>query len=232
MFIFENLKKETIRVFLINGEIVKIDGLYGEGETEIARLFLWGEGYVIKRPIPKEYENFTPTKKYNPNGFLKILIESIKRESKLKDLEIATNQIIFHGLLNFLRSNEPFLNYTKDEWIGFSKIIESLSKSLKNSIILISDRYLLFFSNNIDFIFSKNGYVDFNNVDEENIFEPFDYNVFVFSPDEYKKLLIPFEKEPSYKGPSENLKLEDYTIGFFFKDYQIVYYGDRSKIFN
>ena len=171
LFIFENLKNETIRVFLINGEIVKIDSLYGEGETEIARLFLWGEGYVIKKPIPKEYGNFIPTKKYNP--------------------------------------------------IGFSRILQSLSKSLKNSIISISDKYLLFFSNNIDFIFSKDGYVDFNKVDEENIFEPFDYKVFVFSPEEYRKLLIPFEKEPSYKGSFENLKLEEYTIGFLFKNDEV-----------
>ena len=217
LFIFENLKNETIRVFLINGEIVKIDSLYGEGETEIARLFLWGEGYVIKRPIPKEYENFIPTKKYNPDGFLKILIESIRKELKLKELETSVNEIIFKGLINFLSEVEPFLIYSKDEWIGFSGIIKNLSKSIKNSIILISNKYLLFFSNDIDFIFSKDGYVDFNKVDEENIFEPFDYKVFVFSPEEYRKLLIPFEKEPSYKGLFENLKLEDYTIGFIFK---------------
>ena len=221
LFIFENLKNETIRVFLINGEIVKIDSLYGEGETEIARLFLWGEGYVIKRPIPKEYGNFIPTKKYNPNGFLKILIETIRKETKFKEFEISTNQIIFYGFLNFLNNDEPFLVYNKDEWIGFSRILQSLSKSLKNSIISISDKYLLFFSNNIDFIFSKDGYVDFNKVDEENIFEPFDYKVFVFSPEEYRKLLIPFEKEPSYKGSFENLKLEEYTIGFLFKNDEV-----------
>jgi len=221
LFIFVNLNNETIRVFLINGEIVKIDGLYGEGETEIARLFLWGEGYVIKRPIPKEYRNFIPTKKYNPKGFLKILIETIRKETKIRELEISTNQIIFYGFLNFLNNDEPFLVYNKDEWIGFSRIIQSLSKSLKNSIISISDKYLLFFSNNIDFIFSKDGYVDFNKVDEENIFEPFDYKVFVFSPEEYRNLLIPFEKEPSYKGSFENLKLEEYTIGFLFKNDEV-----------
>ncbi len=221
LFIFENLKNESIRVFLINGEIVKIDSLYGEGESEIARLFLWGEGYVIKRPIPKEYENFIPNKKYNPNGFLKILIESIKKEIKLKEFEISTNQIIFYGFLSFLNNNAPFLVYNKDEWIGFSKIVESLSKSIKNSTVLISNKYLLFFSNDVDFIFSENGYIDFNKVDEENIFEPFDYKVFVFGPEEYKKLIIPFEREPSYKGLFENLKMDDYTIGFFFKNDEV-----------
>jgi len=221
LFIFQNLNNETIRVFLINGEIVKIDGLYGEGETEIARLFLWGEGYVIKRPIPKEYENFIPTKKYNPNGFLKILIESIRKETKFKEFELSTNQVIFYGFSNFLNNIEPFLIYSKDEWLGFSKIIQSLSKSLKNSIISISNKYLLFFSNNIDFIFSKDGYVNFNNVDEENIYEPFDYKVFVFNPEEYKKLLIPFERDPSYKGSFEDLKLEEYTIGFLFKNDEV-----------
>ncbi len=224
LLILQNKDGETIRVFLRNGEIIKIDSLYGEGETEIARLFLWGEGTVIKRNLPKEYENFHPPTKYNINGFLKILVESIKKEKQIKKVEKSLNELLFEALIGFLENSYAFLNYSKDEWIGFSRLIERLSKSIKNSIISISKKYILFFGNSVDFILSREGYVNFEKIEEENLFEPFDYQVFIFSANEYERLTIPFIKEPDYKGTYNNLNLDDFSIGIFYNERQTFLY--------
>ncbi len=231
LLIFQNKDGEVIRVFLRNGEIIKVDGLYGEGESEIARLFLWGEGTVIKRKLPKEYENFYPPTRYNINGFLKILVESIKKERQMKEIEKSLNESFLKALLGFLENSYAFLNYSKDDWIGFLKLIERLSKSIKNSIILISKKYVLFFGKDIEFIISREGYVNFEKIEEENLFEPFDYQVFLFSPNEYERLIIPFTKEPDYKGAFNNLNLNDFSIGLFYNEKQtLLYVKDLNEI--
>jgi len=216
LFIFQNKSNEFVRVFLRNGEILKIDGLYGEGEPEIARLFLWGEGDVIKRELPKEFENYIPSKKYDINGFLKIIVESIKKERKVE--KIPKSEIIFNAYLNYLKITQNFLEYKKEEWIGFSKLIEQLSKSIKSAIISISDKYICFFENKIEFIISKAGYVNLDKIEEENLFEPFEYKVYIFSPDEFDIISLPFTKKPDYEGIIENVNLNDFVIGIVYDE--------------
>ncbi|MEO0224626.1 MAG: hypothetical protein ABIL76_05990 [candidate division WOR-3 bacterium] len=73
LFVFQNKDGGVIRVFLKNGEIVGIDGTYGENVNELGRLFLW-EGEVIKKPLPKDFKS---DKKYEIPGFYKVLVWKI-----------------------------------------------------------------------------------------------------------------------------------------------------------
>ncbi|MEO0144855.1 MAG: hypothetical protein ABIL45_07990 [candidate division WOR-3 bacterium] len=225
LFIFLNEENEAIRIILRNGEIIKIDGLYGEDETELGRLFLWGTGNVIKRKIPKEYENYIPKKKYHVNGFLKILIESAKKERKVKEVEISLNELIFLAFSNYLDREENFLYYDKQDWIGISKLIQKLSKTIKNSIIYIPNKYIIFFEEKVNFIITRNGYVNFEKLEEENMFEPFDYKLFILSPQEYDILTIPFTKEPDFKGNVNNVSFEHYKIGILYDSNEVILYA-------
>ncbi|MCS7245408.1 MAG: hypothetical protein N2504_04865 [candidate division WOR-3 bacterium] len=216
IFIFLNSKGEFVRVFLKNGEILKIDGLYGEGENEIARLFLWGEGTIMRKDLPREFLSYVPQKKYNINGFLKILVENISKELEFKSSSI--NNIIFDAYLSYLESVVPFLEYKSEEWIGFSFLLERLSKSIKNSIILVSKRYILFFGAKVDIILSRDGFIELEKIENENLLEPFDYRVIVFSFQEYQRFLMPLTKRASYSGKMEKINIDDYEIGIIFQN--------------
>lgn len=216
LFVFQNLKGEFVRVFLRDGEILNIDGLYGEGESEIGRLFLWGEGTIIKRELPKEYLSYVPQRKYNINGFLKILVENITKE--LEFTKYSTYSVLFASYLNYFSSITPFFEYSKEEWIGFSFLLERLSKSIKNSVILISEKYILFFGSKVDIILSSEGFVKIEKIEDENLLEPFDYKVFIFTADEYQRFLIPITKNASYIGKVDKINIKDYEIGIIFQN--------------
>lgn len=226
LFVFLSENNESIRIVLRNGEIVEVYGLYGEGEAEIGRLFLWGTGNVIKKELPKEYKDYVPKKKYQLNGFLKILVESSKKETKKEKIELSMYELVFNVYSDYMESERDFIHYPKEEWLGVSSLIKKISKFIANSLIYIPRKYIIFIHNNeIDFAVSKEGYVKFEKIDEENLFEQFEYKVVIVTPEEYEIATLPFTKRPDYEGDFNNVNLDDYKLGVIYNQENAVLYA-------
>ncbi len=183
LLVFMNKEGGVVRIFLKDGKILKVDGSFGEGKTELSRIFLWEEAQVVVKPLPQDVSN---QEGFTVNGILKLLVEGIRRKEIDKQKHDTFENIL-------AKLGEPDLEYDPEEWIGFRRLVESLGRNLKYAVIEIYDangtRYIAFLKDgNVELALSRDKVVDVDSIDTENLFKPFGYKVHILDANEYMKV--------------------------------------------
>ncbi len=183
LFVFQNKDGGVIRVFLKNGEIVGIDGTYGENVNELGRLFLW-EGEVIKKPLPKDFKS---DKKYEIPGFYKVLVWKIIDSQKETRYDIN-----FEKLKQKISEAFTLIDFKieKGLFYDFSEILNLVKKYTSKNVVIVNEDFIAFFDNNqVIGIFSRWGFIDYQKalqLSKENFYE---WKIYMFPESDFEKLL-------------------------------------------
>lgn len=183
LFIFQNKDGGVIRVFLEKGEILGIDGTYGENINELGRLFLW-EGEVLRKPLPKDFKS---DKKYEIPGFYKVLVWKIIDSQKETRYDLD-----FEKLKRRISEVFPLVDFKieKGLFYNFSEILSLVKKYTTKDVVIVNEDFIAFFDNNqVIGIFSKWGFIDYEKalkLSKDNFYE---WKIYIFPRSDFEKIL-------------------------------------------
>jgi hypothetical protein len=182
LFVFQSKDGGVVRVFMVNGKIYRVDGTYGEGKNELAKLFVW-EGDVYKKQLPSD---FKPEKEIPLDGFYKIIIWKAN-ESK----EETKFDIKFDGLLQKIRNSFPLVDFEipKGLWLSLGEVLDIVRKYTRYDVVITTDDFIVFYDEGeIKGIYSRDGFIDFQKAQKLSKDNFYDWKVYVFPDEKFKEI--------------------------------------------
>lgn len=184
LFIFQNNEGGHIRVYMINGKIYNIEGMYGDGKTELSRLFIW-HGDVIERPLPKD---FIPKEEIEPPGFYKVLIWKATQSKKETKYDVIFDNLKYKIMEGF---DCLKLEFEKGLFLDLDRIVEILRfKGLENNVIIMCQEFIAFMENGeILGIYSKDGFIDYEKAKDISDCTVCHWRIYEFPEEKFKEIL-------------------------------------------
>lgn len=184
LFIFQNSEGGHVRVYMINGKIYNIEGMYGDGKTELSRLFVWN-GDVIEKPLPKD---FIPKEEIEPPGFYKVLMWKAMQSSKDTKYDVVFDNLKYKIMENF---DCVELEIEKGLFFDLDKVLQILkNKGIDNNVVVMCQEFIAFMQDGkILGIYSKDGFIDYEKAEDISKCVVCHWRVYRFPEEKFREIL-------------------------------------------